>query len=624
MKTQTFVFTILLFALTTVQTEAQTTQEAYVKASNPGFLDRFGSCEAISGNTMVATAIGEDSNATGVNGNQANNSSNGAGAAYVFVRDANGNWTQQAYLKASNTEPSTPQPPQPDNFGVSCAIDGDTIVIGAWREDSNATGVNGNQNNESAFNYGAVYVFVRNGTTWTQQAYLKASNTPVMDDGINNGDQFGTSVAIDGDTIVVGALFEDSGSQGVNGDENNEDVPNSGAAYVFVRDGTTWSQQAYLKQSNTSLTDALGARDSFGSSVAISGETIAVGSPGEDSGSAGIDGEQFNNDVTRAGAVYIFTRSGGTDWRQQAYIKGDVTDVDDVFGASVALDGDTLAVSVPLEDSNARGVNAPDAQLNNQSSAAGAVYIFERDSNEIWSRQAFIKASNTIGFFNVNLGSDNFGSSLAISGDRIVVGATGEDSDALGVNGDDMNDNKRESGAAFVFKRTGSTWSQEAYLKASNADRFDFLGTSVAISGNLIAVGSISENSDSPGVNGDQSDDSLSSAGAVYVFVTEDGGVVDTDGDGVEDALDNCTLLANPDQRDTNGDGFGNACDADLNNDNIVNVQDLGLLRTVFFDTGDSLDADFNGDGVVNVADLGIMRAAFFGAPGPSGTTPNR
>ena len=102
------------------------------------------------------------------------------------------------------------------------------------------------------------------------------------------------------------------------------------------------------------------------------------------------------------------------------------------------------------------------------------------------------------------------------------------------------------------------------------------------------------------------------------------GDVADSDGDGVEDALDNCTLLANPDQRDTNGDGFGNVCDADLNNDNIVNVQDLGLLRTVFFDTGDSLDADFNGDGVVNVADLGIMRAAFFGAPGPSGTTPNR
>ncbi len=94
----------------------------------------------------------------------------------------------------------------------------------------------------------------------------------------------------------------------------------------------------------------------------------------------------------------------------------------------------------------------------------------------------------------------------------------------------------------------------------------------------------------------------------------------DSDGDGVPDASDNCTLVVNPDQTDSNGDGFGNACDADLNNDNVINVVDLGLLRTVFF-TNDA-DADFNGDGVVNVIDLGVMRQSFFGAPGPSGVAP--
>ena len=99
---------------------------------------------------------------------------------------------------------------------------------------------------------------------------------------------------------------------------------------------------------------------------------------------------------------------------------------------------------------------------------------------------------------------------------------------------------------------------------------------------------------------------------------------LDADNDGVVDTQDNCTFVANPDQRDTNGDGFGNACDADLNNDNIINVTDLGLLRSVFFNQGDALDADFNGDGVVNITDLGIMRQSFFAAPGPSGTTPNR
>ena len=95
---------------------------------------------------------------------------------------------------------------------------------------------------------------------------------------------------------------------------------------------------------------------------------------------------------------------------------------------------------------------------------------------------------------------------------------------------------------------------------------------------------------------------------------------VDTDGDGVTDSADNCTLVANADQRDTNGDGFGNVCDADLNNDGIVNVVDLGQLRAVFFTA--NADADFNGDGVVNVVDLGILRSGFFLPPGPSGVAP--
>jgi hypothetical protein len=98
-------------------------------------------------------------------------------------------------------------------------------------------------------------------------------------------------------------------------------------------------------------------------------------------------------------------------------------------------------------------------------------------------------------------------------------------------------------------------------------------------------------------------------------------GDIDTDGDGVADTSDNCSLIANPDQRDTNGDGFGNRCDPDLNNDLIVNPIDLGLFRAAFFDTGPGLDADFNGDDVVNPIDLGILRSFFFGPPGPGATT---
>ena len=512
MKKQTFIFPCLLLALSASQVQAQTTQEAYVKASTVDRLDGFGQCISLSGNTKVVTALGEDSGATGIDGDQSDSSGNGSGAAYVFVRDANGGWTQQAYLKQSNTEAR-------DNFGFSCAIDGDTLVIGARWEDSNARGANGDQSDNSSFNPGAAYVFVRSGTTWTQQAYLKASNTPPFDDGIDKGDAFGVAVAIDGDTIVVGAPYEDSGSRGVNGDGENNDVLDSGAAYVFTRNGTTWTEQAYLKQSNTGITDDQGARDSFGVSVSVSGDTIAVGAPGEDSGSTGIDGEQFNNDAVSAGAVYVFTRSGST-WSQQAYIKGDVAEAADVFGGVVKVDGDTLAIAVKLEDSNERGVNTPNAETNNASRNAGAVYVFERDSNSTWARQAFIKASNTLEFRDVNIGTDGFGVSLGLSGDTLVVGANGEDSDAVGVNGDGMNDNTYGSGAAYVFTRSGSTWSEESYLKSSNPDRLDFFGTSVAISGDLIAVGSRSEESSSTGVNGDQSDNSQDTSGAVYVFNT--------------------------------------------------------------------------------------------------------
>ena len=128
------------------------------------------------------------------------------------------------------------------------AVSGDTVVVGAHGEDSSATGVNGNQSDNSAADAGAAYVFVRSGTTWSQQAYLKASNTGA-------GDYFGCSVAVSGDTVVVGAYGEDSSATGVNGNQADNSATDAGAAYVFVRSGTTWSQQAYLKASNTGADD---------------------------------------------------------------------------------------------------------------------------------------------------------------------------------------------------------------------------------------------------------------------------------------------------------------------------------------------------------------------------------
>ena len=244
---------------------------------------------AVSGDTVGIGAFFEDSNTTGVNGDQADNSALSSGAAYVFVRSG-GVWSQQAYLKASNSEAF-------DQFGISVAVSGDTVVVGASSEDSNATGVNGDQADNSANAYGAAYVFVRSGGVWSQQAYLKASNS-----GAN--DQFGISVAVSSDTVVVGGYFEDSNATGVNGNQADNSALSSGAAYVFVRSGGVWSQQAYLKASNS------GAGDQFGWSVAVSGDTVAVGAYLEASSATGVNGNQADNSAADAGGAYVFTGVG--------------------------------------------------------------------------------------------------------------------------------------------------------------------------------------------------------------------------------------------------------------------------------------------------------------------------
>ncbi len=404
---------------------------------------------------------------------------------------------QQAYLKASNTGAG-------DQFGYSVAVSGDTVVVGARWEDSSATGVDGNQADNSATNSGAAYVFVRDaGGVWTQQAYLKASNTEL-------GDEFGFSVAVSGDTVVVGAYLESSSSTGVNSNQADNSAPTSGAAYVFVRDGNSvWSQQAYLKASNT------GGGDNFGFSVAISGDTVVIGAPFEDSSVTGVNGNQSNNNATQSGAAYVFVRSGGI-WSQHAYLKASNTGESDFFGYSVAVSGDTVVVGAYLEDSSATGVDGD--QGNNNALDSGAAYIFVRDGNGVWSQQAYLKASNT------RFG-DTFGRSVAASGDTVVVGAPQEASSATGVNGNQADNSAIDSGAAYIFVRNGGVWTQQAYLKASNTEAIDRFGWSVAVSGDTVVVGAYLEDSIATGVNGDQANNSAGDSGAAYVFIRDGDGV---------------------------------------------------------------------------------------------------
>jgi len=487
--------------------------QAYLKASNTDASDNFGRRVALDANTLVIGAPDEDSAGIGVNsGLESDNTESGSGAVYVFVQN-NGAWSLQAYIKASNAELG-------DAFGSSVAISGNTLVVGAPNEDSSVTTViqspspaNETATGNGALESGSVYVFTRSGTTWSQQAYLKASNAGAAD-------SFGSSVAIHGDTVVVGAPGEDghlltgSTSPPPDNTTTGDSASASGAAYVFTRSGTTWSQQAYIKASN------VGANDTFGTSVAISVDTLTVGAPGEDGGGVGIttgspDETTTGNAAGGSGAVYIFTRSG-TTWSQQAYVKASNTGGGDAFGTSMGIDNDTVVVGAPGEGSNGTGVNpGPAAEADNTATASGAVYVFSRVGTT-WSQQAYIKASNTEA-------GDTFGTSLSINGTTLVVGAPGEDSSLTTVlQGSPSNlttgDGAPDAGAAYAFQNQGGGWSQQAYVKAPNAETGDVFGTSVSISGDTSVIGAIGEKSNATGVGGNQADNSLVNAGAVYVF----------------------------------------------------------------------------------------------------------
>jgi trimeric autotransporter adhesin len=278
-----------------------------------------------SGTTLAVGATGEASASTAINGDQANNAAGGAGAVYIFTNNIV-NWTQSAYIKAPNAEPS-------DAFGAAVALsaDGNTLAVGAPQEDGTVTGAQGfpldpppavpppdpnvppppGAPNPLPTTFqglcaaavlrptvgcesGAVYIFVRDAGAWSAQSYIKGSNNEYED-------RFGTSVALtaDGNAVAIGSPSEDSSAVGVEGNETLDDALGSGAAYVYSRSGTTWTQQSYVKASNTD------ANDAFGTSVAVSSDAAAlvVGATGEASSSST---DQNNDTAATAGAAYLY------------------------------------------------------------------------------------------------------------------------------------------------------------------------------------------------------------------------------------------------------------------------------------------------------------------------------
>jgi hypothetical protein len=355
------------------------TQQAKINATDKDDRDFFGRSVAISsdGNTAIVGAYQEDPG-----GNDYIN----AGSAYIFTRDSNGNWTQQAKINATDNEAN-------DFFGWSVAIsgDGNTAIVGAPDEDPGGT---------SYINAGSAYIFTRDSNgSWIQQAKINAT---VKDDR----DNFGWSVAIsgDGNTAIVGANSEDPGGN---------DYVNAGSAYIFTRSNGSWTQQAKINATDKE------ANDFFGWSVAISGDgnTAIVGAYREDPG---------GNDYVDAGSAYIFTRNSNGSWTQQAKIDADDKTSSDFFGWSVAISSDGNTAIVGARDDAPGGISA----------ITGSAYIFTR-SNGSWTQQAKINASD-------KAGGDNFGWSVAISGDgnTTIVGAYTEDP-----GGNDYVD----AGSAYVF-----------------------------------------------------------------------------------------------------------------------------------------------------------------------------
>ena len=458
---------------------------AYIKGSNTTKGHQFGSATALSadGNTLAVGATSEDSAAKGVNGVSKDRAVN-SGAVYVYTRDNNG-WKQQAYLKASNTARGA-------QFGSSLSLsaDGNLLAVGSPGEASSATGINGNQSDTSMPSSGAAYVFARTGGAWSQQAYVKPSNTGGPDIGYQFG--FAVSLSGDGSTLAVSQTSDPSNATGINGDQKNTAAADSGAVFVFARSGRTWSQQAYVKAAMPTPNLL------FGYSVGLNGkgDTLGVGA---------------YNDTGRRGAVYVFTRNNGT-WSQQTRLLASNGQVGDYMGCSMAIsdDGNTI-VSGTVEDKYAQ-INAGAGR--DVLDSVGGAYVFVRAAGQ-WSQQAYVKAFNP-------RENDQFGWAVAISrdGNTIAVGSHLEDSGANGVNGDQSSASSEDSGAVYVYTRTGTTWNPTAYVKASNTKPAAEFGISVALNGDgkMLAVGATKENSAAKGVNGNQDDKSALNAGAAYLY----------------------------------------------------------------------------------------------------------
>lgn len=519
---------------------------------------------------------------------------------YVQEKDIKGGWTEsgfsevqiqsdgwriEALLKASNVSVDA-------RFGSSVALHGKQAAVGAWKESSGYNTITNGPvwaTDQSLPQSGAVYLFARREDKWQQEAFIKASNAGELE-------WFGRSVAISGDTVAVGAWGEDSNQATITngqGSSFDDSAPKSGAVYIYKKDENGWQQEAFVKAPNPK------ARDYFGKSVAVSEGRVVIGVVGDDSEQTTIS-ETPNLSLSKAtdsGAVYIIGKSEGK-WQHQAFVKAANAQQSDSFGSSVALSGDTVVVGAYFEDSNQTTItNGSTASTNDGLTSSGAAYIY-RMNEESWVQEAYLKPSH---------GSIMalFGSVVDISGDTAVVSAFYEDSNHIAImNGDDpYSDEINNSGAVYIFRRDGKQWVQEAHLKANNAGPGDHYGYSVSVSGNTVAVGARSEDSNLATVlNGQEQfksfleNDGMQDSGAVYVYRRSGGkwvhealvkAVNSGEGDffGSSLALSGDTLIIGSPREDSGQTVITNGRDELNSHDDNNNRQDSGAVY-VYRNTG--------------------------------------
>jgi uncharacterized repeat protein (TIGR01451 family) len=339
----------------------------------------------------------------------------GSGGALVLVDDGSG-WQEEAVLLPADGESG-------DQFGVSVSLSGDRALIGADRDDSVTGG-----------DSGSAYVFDFNGTSWSETAKLTASDGAASD-------RFGVSVSLSGDRALIGARLDD------------DDGSSSGSAYVFDFNGTSWSETAKLTASDGAASDV------FGNSVSLSGDRALIGARlDDDSGSD-------------SGSAYVFDFDGSS-WSETAKLTATDGATSDAFGYSVSLSGDRALIGAVFDDDSG--------------SSSGSAYVFDFNGTS-WSETAKLTASD-------GAASDQFGLSVSLSGDRALIGARLDD------------DNGSSSGSAYVFDFNGTSWSQADKLTASDGAAGDWFGWSVSLSGDRALIGA------------NLDDDSGTDSGSAYVF----------------------------------------------------------------------------------------------------------